>query len=70
MAEHLRFGSVGIDNEGGLALIVFTPSGQSRYVDLTYQQASTCIQVLAAALVDPRRLRAERATAVPTEETP
>jgi hypothetical protein len=59
MADRLRFGSVGIDNEGGLALIVFTPTGQTRYVDLTYQQAATCIQVLAAAMVDPRRLRVE-----------
>lgn len=52
MAERLRFGSVGIDNEGA-----FTPAGQTRYIDLTYQQAATCIQVLAAALVDPRRLK-------------
>lgn len=58
MADRLTFGSVGIDKEGGLALIAFTPTGQARYVDLTYQQAATCIQVLAAALVDPRRLRA------------
>jgi hypothetical protein len=49
MANRLRYGAVAVHDDD-LALLVFTPKGQARYVTLTAEQALTCIESLASVL--------------------
>jgi len=49
VADRLRYGAVAAKGDD-LALLVFTPKGQTRYVTLTTEQALTCIESLASVL--------------------
>lgn len=49
VADRLRYGAVTADDDD-LALLVFTPKGQGRYVSLTTEQALACIESLASVL--------------------
>ena len=49
MADPLRYGAVAASSDG-IALLVWTPGGQARYVTMTTEQALACIETLASVL--------------------